>query len=700
MVYEHIEYIISIFIFIFGIITWIPFLKTPYSQDQSATACLVEQVLKKKITFFKDKAVYTIGHFLPVIIIQYFFGKDNKYYNWLMCIWCSLSACIIYWITYDLFGLTTAVIAGVLFALYIVNPRIDGNWGPSETILALPLLVSLFLILRSSGTDSYALITLSGLFFGYSILIKQTAIMYLPGYLLMIMGMNMSLTSLCIFGVSAFISNLIPLIYYWRKDAFWEYLACNWLMMLPSAVNPKKYNKYYPRTLVKSAKDSKTKKKVIVRNSLSLFPMTYFAIICLVSIVINHNFSLFHLGLFMCLLASICMVFMRGTYFPHYWLYMVPWLVITASYSISETISILSTGLSFNLLHLHSITILFGLFAFIVYLDYKFYIPHKDPYGFIRMFYGENFVNNNYKNPVEIGRYIKNTTNPEDKILVCGHTPDIILYSDRSSFCPDICLDAEDYVEIYSKSNPTLLGFLNDIYKFKSFKIIKQKENIFKSGFPEIIVFSDGRGDIKDFEKLTGMCYSIDEKLKGYPLHRADRELTELMSMYGKTNTERLPSEESINLKKNDLIGSVNKQDWNTALETTKHLLATAPQNRELLSILGDCLIRLDNFKLLFGFYNRLIGEKSTSVRMKLELLNKLGVAYCCLNKLSEAETLFKKILGAKPDNPVVLSNLGYVYNKQNKVGEAVECFQKSLKIDPNNADAIHNLGQIKAQHA
>ncbi len=85
---------------------------------------------------------------------------------------------------------------------------------------------------------------------------------------------------------------------------------------------------------------------------------------------------------------------------------------------------------------------------------------------------------------------------------------------------------------------------------------------------------------------------------------------------------------------------------------------------------------------------------------MKLELLNKLGVAYCCLNKLNEAETLFKKILGAKPDNPVVLNNLGYVYNKQNKVGEAVECFQKSLKIDPNNEDAINNLGQIKAQCA
>ena len=362
-------YGIGIAIFIFGIITWIPFFNTPYGQDQSGTAYLADQVLKKKITFFKDKVVYTIGHFLHVIAIQFFFGKENKYFNRFMCLWCSLSASIIYWIVYDLFGLPAAIIAGISFAFYIVNPRIDGNFGPFETILALPLLSSILCILYACKTDNYTLFALSGMFFGYAILVKQTAILYLPGYLLMVIGKNINFASFLFFGGGLVFSNLIPLIYYWRKGAFWEYMACNWLMMIPSAINSGKYNKFYPKTLVKSEKRGEAKKHCIVKNSLSLAPMMFYAAITLFSLIVTHTISLFHIGIFLCLSASIVMIFMRGTFFPHYWLYMVPWLAIAASYSISETISITTTNL--NTLSLCRITILFTLFVFVLYVDYK-----------------------------------------------------------------------------------------------------------------------------------------------------------------------------------------------------------------------------------------------------------------------------------------------------------------------------------------
>ncbi|MFQ5963020.1 MAG: tetratricopeptide repeat protein [Candidatus Scalinduaceae bacterium] len=691
------EYIISIFIFIFGIITWIPFLKTPYGQDQAGSAYYVDQALKGEITFFKDVFVYPIGSYLHIIILQYLFGKDNKYYNRFMCLWCSLSAFIIYWIVYNLFGPVAAIVAGILFALYIVNPRIGGNWGTLEQLLALPSLVSIFLILQASKTDNHLLIALSGLFFGYTILIKQTSILYLPGYILMMIGENITLTSFLIFGGSILFSNLIPLFYYWKKDAFWEYLACNWLVMLPSAVNPKKYNKYYPGVFVKGEVDSKIKKQTLLKNSLSLFPVMFLVIISLNSFIVNYSFSIFYLGLFICLLASIWMVFMRGTFFPHYWLNMVPWLVILASYSLGEIISILTTRSSLNALQLSGTLAIFGLFLYTFFIDYKYFILHKDPYGFLTMFKGDNFVKSNYKDPIEIGKYIKNTTNPDDKILVCGWVPYIIFYSERSSFCPDTCMYAEDYLEIYNKSNPTLLEFLNRIYNFRNFKIIKQKENVFKTGFPEIIVFPDGKGDIKGFEKLTGMYYSKDENLGGYPLYRVDRELTELMSSYEKSNNEKFSIEKDIDLEGNELFNTPDKQDWYTAFKTAKQLLKKDPHNIEHLLILGDCLIGSGNHNLLFKLYNRLVENKIVTTTSRLELLNKLGEAYCSQNKFKEAEALFHKILKLNPNNSTVLNNLGFVYSKQNKIIEATVSFQKALELNPNNKDAILNLNQIKA---
>jgi tetratricopeptide (TPR) repeat protein len=686
------EYYISILIFTFGIITWIPFFNTPYGQDQSGAAYLADQVLKKKITLFKDKVVYSIGHFLHIIALQYFFGKDNKYFNRFMCLWCSLSAYIVYWIVYDLFGLTAAIIAGISFTFYIVNPRIDGNFGPFENILALPLLSSILCILYASKTDNYVLFALSGMFFGYTILVKQTAVLYFPGFILMVIGKNISFASLLFFGGGLAFSNLIPLIYYWRKGAFWEYMACNWLMMIPSAINSRKYNKYYPRTLVKSEKKGKTKNQFIVKNSLSLTPMLFYAVITLFSLILNHNISFFHLGLFLCLSASIIMVFMRGTFFPHYWLYMVPWLVITASYNISTTISLMTANC--NILSLSRITILFSLFIFVIYVDYKYFIPHKDPYGFIRKFHGDLMVETNYIGPKKIAKYINHITDPDDKILVCGHTPDILLYSDRSSFCPDICLEALDYIEIYSKSNPTLLGFLNSIYNFK---IIKQKENIFKSGFPEIIVFSDGMGDIKDFEKLTNMCYSREETLGGYPLYRVDRELTGLMVSFENRKNKPIQETSEINSNKNGLSNILDPHDWNSALVISKQLLEKDPYEIEHLLTLGECLIGTGNYTLLFRFYNRLIESKMVSTTSRLELLAKLGEAYCHQDNFKEAEEIFRNILKLKPDNPPVLNNLGFVYSRQNNNKKASLCFQKALEIDPDNEDAKINLEQIKA---
>ena len=691
------EYNISILIFIFGIITWIPFFKTPYSQDQAGSAYYVDKVLKKKLTFFKDMPIYTIGHYLHLIVLQYFFGKDNKYFNRLMCLWCSTSAVITYWIIYDLCGLTAAIIAGVLFALYIVNPRIDGNWGPFETILALPLLASLALILQASGTDSHILIALAGLFLGYSILIKQTAILYIPGYLLMVVGMHISYTSLFIFIGGIFLANIIPLIYYWYKGAVWEYLACNWLMMIPSAVNPKKYNKYYPKGFVRG-EISDNKIKIIFNNSLSLLPIIFLSVISFISFIGYHDFSLFHLGVFLCLLASILMVFMRGTFFPHYWLYMVPWLVILSSYTFSRIISALLSTSSLSVLQICIIVPTLGLFAYAIYSDYRSYTPHKDPYGFIRKFYGDIIVNYNYKHPKEIGEYIKNTTTPEDKILVCGWSPYIYLYSERDTFSPDtgICLYAEDYLEVFNRPNSTFLYFLNSIYKFKNFKIIKQKENVYRSGFPEIIVFSDGRGNIKDFEKLANRCYSREEELGGYPLYRVDRELTELMAFFeNRTNVSTHEANE-IESNENELLNTSDPQDWHSAFSISKRLLAKNPYKIEHLLTLGECLIGTGNYKLLFRFYNRLIEKKLVSTTSQLVLLAKLGEAYCHQDKFTEAEEIFKNILNLKPDNPSVLNNLGFVYSKQHNNKKASLCFQKAIELDPKNEDARINLEQIK----
>ena len=80
-----------------------------------------------------------------------------------------------------------------------------------------------------------------------------------------------------------------------------------------------------------------------------------------------------------------------------------------------------------------------------------------------------------------------------------------------------------------------------------------------------------------------------------------------------------------------------------------------------------------------------------------MELLNKLGEAYCSQNKFKEAEELFLKIIKLNPEDPTVLNNLGVVFANLNDNGKALSYFQKVLQLDPENEDALANLDQIKS---
>jgi tetratricopeptide (TPR) repeat protein len=152
-----------------------------------------------------------------------------------------------------------------------------------------------------------------------------------------------------------------------------------------------------------------------------------------------------------------------------------------------------------------------------------------------------------------------------------------------------------------------------------------------------------------------------------------------------------------LELKKEKLSDRVDPQDWESALEISEQLLAKDPYKIEHLLTLGECLIGSGNYKLLFRFYNRLIDKKLVSIDSRLDLLGKLGEAYCYQDKFKEAEETFNNILKLKPNNPMVLNNLGFVYSKQGHHEKASLCFQKTLELDQDNEDAIANLKQMKA---
>jgi predicted TPR repeat methyltransferase len=62
---------------------------------------------------------------------------------------------------------------------------------------------------------------------------------------------------------------------------------------------------------------------------------------------------------------------------------------------------------------------------------------------------------------------------------------------------------------------------------------------------------------------------------------------------------------------------------------------------------------------------------------------------------LDEAETLYRRILEALPDDLNALHFLGLLCHQQNRRAEAAELIERIIALDPQNADAHNNIGNV-----
>ncbi|MEN6440731.1 MAG: tetratricopeptide repeat protein [Syntrophobacter sp.] len=693
-------FVYSILVFVFGILMWVPALRNNenYVNDVAGAMYWASRSKKGDSPFFKEHFGVAIGHIFHIFLMQSFWDKENtKAYYWIMAVYNALSAVLLFIFMHFFVGAVPAIAASTAFSIYIASPRIEGNWGLFEQLLPLPLFASI-LCLAAPSSPSHLAVFLAGMFFGYAMLMKQLALLYWPGYALILFGVGHSWVGQAIFIAGAILTNAVPLVYYWLKhNAFFAYLAGTWLCLLPSAINPGKYNEYYPRLFVEPPMDRSRRKQVILKNSRSLPPLLFLSCISFLSLTLSLKINLVHAGLLFCLLSSIAMVFMRGTFYPHYWLNTIPWLAIFSGIGLGEILLDTFHSSTLQASHIAALFATLLLLLDAIHADRKFYVFSKGKYEFLEKVFGPGLVDE-YRTWESIGQYIKETTPPTSKILVCGWTPHILMYSDRVHFTATPCLYAEDYLNLFQGEYAGVFNFLTSIYKFRQFQLLPRQKNPFHEGYPEIIVFGTGQPDIAGFERLTGMKYIKDEKLAGYPLYRVDTELSKLMALFERPYRGALPDRSRVELMEKNLSELIELQHWDRAYKEVAELIGIRPFESNYVKILGEVLIKLEKFALLFEVSSRVLANKSIPEPLKEELMNKMGEACCLLDYLDQAENVFKGVLDLNGMNTTAMNNLGFVYFSRQKVDEAVACFQQVLRIDPENEDALFNLGQIEAR--
>jgi Flp pilus assembly protein TadD len=116
--------------------------------------------------------------------------------------------------------------------------------------------------------------------------------------------------------------------------------------------------------------------------------------------------------------------------------------------------------------------------------------------------------------------------------------------------------------------------------------------------------------------------------------------------------------------------------------------------DRPLLRSLGAALREAGDLRRSAAVLEPLVHDDGSD----LESADALGQTYARMNRGTDAEAMFKRVLAASPNDAAAWNNLGSLYLAVNRVPEARTALVRAIDIDPALAGAHNGLGVVYAR--
>ena len=175
----------------------------------------------------------------------------------------------------------------------------------------------------------------------------------------------------------------------------------------------------------------------------------------------------------------------------------------------------------------------------------------------------------------------------------------------------------------------------------------------------------------------------------------AEKHFAEAKSLMDANNTKKAIDEykQALQLDPNNseyvyqyTIALAEDKQYDTAINILLKHLQRNPGDRLAYHQLGKIYLLNDQVDA---------ANQALSRALPVSTLNNYATSLKKLNRLSEAEAVYKLALTLSPNDTEVLFNLGTLYNASNKLEDAKTTYQEALRLKPDFAEAHYNLGLI-----
>jgi 4-amino-4-deoxy-L-arabinose transferase-like glycosyltransferase len=438
-------WVLVLVIVLFTIAVRARLLGVPLERDEAEYAYSARLLLKgiplytESIEFLKLPGLYAVYALILAV-----FGNSVTGIHLGLLVVNTATIILMFLLGKRLFGSSTGVMVCAGFAVLSISRRILGLATNAEPLLLLPAIGGILLMLRGVESQRQKDFFFSGFLLGLAFVIKQPAIFFIAfailyivysyykkrselvshykvNYLLFLLGLLIPFGMICIY---LFFTGVFDEFFFWTiKFALIHGSALPFFRALDHFRGQMSY---------------------ILSSSFMIWGSAGVGLTALLWDKKARSRSFFVITFFLFSFLAVSM----GSYFrPHYFILILPAIALLAGLGISSIAGLFSNVNSAFVRTVIPVVLSVVIISSLVFAE-RVYLFQLSPEGVSRAIYGTNpFIE-----AIEIAKYIKERTSPDDRIAVIGSEPEIFFYADRQS--------ATKYIVMYTLTGEHKYGRL------------------------------------------------------------------------------------------------------------------------------------------------------------------------------------------------------------------------------------------------
>jgi len=410
-------------IILFVVIVRVRIIDVPLERDEGSYAVNGSFILDGYAPYEKTYDIKPPGLHTAFALIMLVFGKTTAGLHTGLLIINVLLIFVMFFLTRRLYDPATGVMAAAFYAILSLSIKVLGFTLNSEPIMLLPALIGIIVMLNAIEKKRQKDFFLSGFLLGTAFIVKQTTVFFIlfSGiYILFSFIKNKPVDSkrgakdILTFSAGVFIPYIfvcIGLYFAGTFDEFWLW-TFTWPSKYVSALSFSKGLEYFTYSTNK-----------ILSSQLLIWLLAGFGLVAMFWDKINRAKFFFVVSLFIFSFFAVS----TGYYFrSHYFRLLFPVMSILAALG-ANSASRFIKGDDKELIKRGVTLLVVAVPILFMVVKESGYLFTNTPVEISRAAYG---LNPFAESPV-IAKYIKERTNPEDKIAVFGSEPQIYFYSQR-----------------------------------------------------------------------------------------------------------------------------------------------------------------------------------------------------------------------------------------------------------------------------